>query len=345
MSRKVNYLDFASILSAIAVVILHTNRIFWTFSATERYWVTANFIDSFFYFAVPVFFMISGATLLNFYNRYGIKEFLKKRAFKTLIPYLFWSFFAILFTVYYLKTTKPQDVTFSYVMTNLLTGRAISIYWFFIPLFCIYLAIPLFAAIKEEKRKEVFSYIALVGFILNVIIPFINKIFKIDLGYSFTVGVVSGYLLWVVLGYLLHNYELNRRNRCCIYFAGAIGLLLHIFGTYYSSLEVGTVSSLYKGYNNLPCVLQSVAAFVFIKQISTKLLNHQGVERVVHLLRDYTFSLYLIHYYLIDVFVKELMINEKMIIWRLGGVVPIFIVTILITYVLRRIKIGKWILP
>lgn len=63
--KKKEYLTILSVISAIAVVMLHTNGCFWRFSY-ERYWFTANIIESVMYFAVPVFFMISGATLLDY---------------------------------------------------------------------------------------------------------------------------------------------------------------------------------------------------------------------------------------------------------------------------------------
>ena len=75
---KKNYITALNVFAALAVVFLHTNKCFWRFSA-ERYWATANIIESFFYFAVPVFFMISGATLIDYRERYDTKTFFKKR--------------------------------------------------------------------------------------------------------------------------------------------------------------------------------------------------------------------------------------------------------------------------
>ena len=74
--EKTAYLTLLSVISMIAVVILHANGCFWAFS-TDRYWVTANCIESVFYFAVPIFFMISGATLLDYRDRYDTRVFVK----------------------------------------------------------------------------------------------------------------------------------------------------------------------------------------------------------------------------------------------------------------------------
>ena len=102
MKNRIEYISLASVLSAIAVVYLHANGCFWNFSR-ERYWVTANILECLFYFAVPVFFMIPGATLLNFFERYDLKNYLLKRIHKTLIPYVAWSIIGIIFRYFYLK--------------------------------------------------------------------------------------------------------------------------------------------------------------------------------------------------------------------------------------------------
>lgn len=78
MNMKIEYISLASVISAIAVVFLHTNEVFWQFSM-ERYWFTANIIESVFYFAVPIFFMISGAMLIDYKNKYDTKTFFIKR--------------------------------------------------------------------------------------------------------------------------------------------------------------------------------------------------------------------------------------------------------------------------
>ena len=65
MQKKVQYISFLSVFASLAVVFLHVNACFWNFSK-DFYWITANLIESVFYFAVPIFFMITGATLLDY---------------------------------------------------------------------------------------------------------------------------------------------------------------------------------------------------------------------------------------------------------------------------------------
>ena len=90
------YITVLNVLSALSVVFLHANSCFWGFSY-EPYWLTANVIESVFYFAVPVFFMISGANLIDYHKRYDTKTFFEKRIHKTLIPFICWSIIGLFY--------------------------------------------------------------------------------------------------------------------------------------------------------------------------------------------------------------------------------------------------------
>ena len=58
---------------------------------------------SIFYFAVPFFVLCIGATLLNFNEKYEIKEYYKKRIKKVVMPLICWSVILYYYKVYILK--------------------------------------------------------------------------------------------------------------------------------------------------------------------------------------------------------------------------------------------------
>ena len=66
------YFDLLNIFACFAVVALHVNGAVHTFAKT-RNWVSCMFIEALFYFAVPVFFMLTGATLINYRKRYYLE--------------------------------------------------------------------------------------------------------------------------------------------------------------------------------------------------------------------------------------------------------------------------------
>lgn len=340
--NKINYISVLTVISAIAVVILHTNE-FWIFSK-ERYWAIANIIECVFYFAVPIFFMISGITLIDYRDRYNTKEFLKRRIKKTFIPFICWSIIGMIYFTFLKNGFSIFEINRTQFFNAITDTKCIGIYWFFLELFCVYLCMPLFAAIDKKVRKEVFSYLLIVCLIFNCILPFLNDLFKQNLVLPITVQVGSGYLLYIIIGYLLHTTKFDKITEVFIYILGLIGLLLHIFGTYNLSMQAGKIIGTYKGYNNLPCILYSTAVFLAIKNICNKIKNTSYLT-IINKMKKYTFSIYLIHWYVIDLITNFFELDVHTIVYRLGMPIIVIPICILITYLIRKIPILKYIVP
>ena len=340
MNNKKNYITVLSVLSSISVVILHTNGCFWMFSK-ERYWFTANIIECVFYFAVPMFFMICGANLIDYQSKYTTKTYFKKRFVKTFVPFVIWSLLGLIFKIFYLKSVSLSKINLLYVFNGIFNTSIINIYWFFIPLFCVYLCIPLFAAVDIKKRKLTFTYIAIIGFILNCFIPFVLKIFNLRISFPISLNICGDYLIYTIIGYLLCNYELTKRNKYVIYILSILGLLTHIVGTYCLSMNAGKIIDTYKGYCNVPCILYSIGIFVFVKNICKKIHNF----KLVNFLSKYTFPIYLIHWFILTFVKTEFGINTKSMIYRLGFPFVVVIVCVFITWILRKVPVLKKIVP
>ena len=120
-NERIHYLDILNVISALAVGFLHTNGCFWKYSGKDSlvWWKSSNVIESFFYFAVPVFFMISGATLLDYNKKYSTKIFFKKRIFKTVIPYIIWSVIGLVINLFLFKNISIEDVNVVYVVKGI----------------------------------------------------------------------------------------------------------------------------------------------------------------------------------------------------------------------------------
>ncbi len=358
-NNKNVYISVLNVIAAISVVILHANASFWL-DHTKPYWNTANVIESVFYFAVPIFFMLSGATLIDYQDRYSTKEFFKKRFSKTVVPFLFWSVIGLLWayrkTLWAMMTGKPNnglDWTFLSVTNGIVNTKFRDIYWFFIPLFCIYLIIPLFASVRKEKRVKIFTYLIAVSLPLNFIIPFALSLLKhyaeIDFGWTYKIYVGFEYLFYVLVGYVLHKKEIKPKYRLIIYVVATLGLVAHIIGTYYATKSSvnGYVSSLYKGYYNLPCVLYSIGIFLFVKQVATKIKSKKVIKAFSYL-QGYTFPIYLIHRYYLDVFEENLhLINMERasLIYVVSATILALILSILTTMLLRKIPVLRHIVP
>jgi len=338
------YITYLNVLACFAVVALHVNGVFWSFTKSGT-WLSANFLECLFYFAVPIFFMCSGATLMNYRERYNTKQFFVKRVKKTVVPYLIWSCISLLLGYFLYKTITYELITdFRWIISGFLNGGIESVYWFFIPLFAFYLCIPLLSLISpndEEKRKSVLKYIIIVGFIVNMCLPLLFNLLKIN--FSMNVFVVSGYVIYGLLGFYISKYNIEKRWRIVFYIVGILGFLIHFFGTWGLSYKIDMVDSTFKGYLNVPCFVYSMAIFLLFRNINFERLN-KNFTKIVKWVASATFGIYLIHMNLLKL-LNHFLITSS--IWfRTIGVVVVFAVCVLIVKLIQLIpKVGKIILP
>lgn len=344
MEKRVNYLSLISVVSSLAVVMLHTNGCFWIFSR-ERYWATANIIESVMYYAVPLFFMTSGATLIDYRDRYSTKTYFKKRIDKVFIPFIAWSIIGVVYRVIVGNYQLEFSISgIKNLILDLLNTNIVEIYWFFIPLFSIYLSIPLLAAVERDSREKVFMFLICTGLFFNQIIPFICSVFNINYNSKIEVRVAGGYLIFLLLGYVLNKRVPAFKTRLLIYIMGIIGLIMHIVGTYVLSMKSGTIINLYKGYTNVPCVLYSIAMFVFLQQVGERIKNEK-VIKCLDFLGKYTFPVYLMHWFVMDIIKRLFDVNIYSIVYRVATPFVIYAICIGITWCVRKIPVLRRILP
>ena len=85
MPKRVVCFDALNVLACLSVIAMHCNGAVHVFADTYV-WRQSLLVDVLAYWAVPVFIMLSGATLMRYRERYTTKEFLRRRFLKTGIP-------------------------------------------------------------------------------------------------------------------------------------------------------------------------------------------------------------------------------------------------------------------
>lgn len=328
---KKQYLSVLNVVSCFAVIALHVNGDFWVYSNT-RNWMYANIIESVFYFAVPIFFMISGATLLNYKRKYSTAVFFKKRFSKAFFPFLFWSVGAFVFLMI-MDPQRVSNMSIKQIVDGVLLTQYNQFFWYFPALFSVYLSIPLFANIEETSKKKTIEYLIGVTLVMNVAGMFATHVFNVPVS-NYFVASMSGYLIFVLLGYYISEYGINRTWRIVSYVLGVIGLLMHIVGTATLSQQANAVVGSFKGYLNVPSVLYATAIFVFFKYAKLP----TSVVKVLSLFEKQTFGIYLIHWFILSVLHEngvQLMTLSDKALWTVG----VFLIAWLIVMVLQKIPL------
>lgn len=332
------YLNVLSVISCLAVVLLHFNGVFWA-HPSGNLWITANIIETFFYFAVPVFLMITGITLIDYRERYNTKDFLLKRFKRTVIPFLIWSLIAYLWVN---RHSGHISLSPLHIAKGILFHRFVSIYWFFTALFAIYLSIPVLSLL--EQKIKCFSYMVLYFFI-TVCIGSVLKECRIEIiPEQLQLPICGGYLVYPLLGYILHNTHIGTKGRIAIYIAGILATAAHFYATAYIPTEDGSINCLLKGYLKFPAVLQSAAILVFVKYNATFILNTLRLRAVCNFIKPTTLSIYLMHIYIYQFLCTYCLDKANPVQYISAGVLA-FLLLAAVVRMLQKIPGAKYVFP
>lgn len=343
--KRVLYYDLLNIVACIAVVALHVNGAVWQFSY-DRYWITSLITETALYWAVPIFFMLTGATLMDYRERYQTNVFFQKRFVKTGIPFLFWSAVAIPWGLF-VAHTLPADMKFDVagILDAVFNTKALNIYWFFMPLFAVYLCIPFLSVIPKENRKKPFAYLAGLSFVTISCLPLFCNLLGFHFNKDLQNPMGGGFILFVLLGWLLANCELSAKVRYALYIGGAGGWALRFLMTLRLSYANGAVDNSFGGYTNLPSVLLAVAVFVWFRYHDWSFLTGPRCSRIVRTLSGASFGVYLTHIFVLHFLTDRFQIPIRSIWWRIFGILPVYLIPLVITLVIQKIPIIKKIMP
>ncbi len=265
----------------------------------SNYWNLANAIIVIVTPAVPLFFMISGANLLNSDKTYGVWYLFKHRLTRVLIPFVFWSFASTAF----FQTIDP-NTGFSWHQTlkNMLMiyhQPVLEAYWFIYPLIAFYLISPLIKALVDNMSEQLLNYALILWFITNMVFPFLvvtmpspwADIFKVDnFGNLFFISKSLGYF---ILGYKLSKVD-TRKLHLSINLIISLILIVTMIGINYWTYHDSSVHIPVTGYE--PSVFVPVISsliFLSFKMINKKIPSFAG--KIIEFIAPLTYGVYLVH--------------------------------------------------
>lgn len=331
---KSDYIDVLAAISCLAVVSLHVNGVYWNYSTCQHWWLS-NAIESLCYFGAPVFFMISGCTLIDYRERYGTLVFFRKRFYRIVMPFLFWSFVATI------TVGGGFSCGVKRFIISVINGSSLPVYWFFIQLFACYLSFPILGAIQDKRR--IYAYMIVYSFLSISCLGFVGNCFGHPVLGLLKNPLGGGVIVLLLLGYWIGHFEIKKSHRVIIYCAGIVGLLSHLVGTAILTEEAQGVCRLFKGYVNWPCVLYSASVFTLIRHLDWG--RHVAFLRVIRFVRESSYGIYLTHAFLIYHILPALGLDGHNVLYRLLGPIMIVVVLSVMLPLIKRIPYVKFVLP
>ena len=329
-TERIPYFDFLNVVSCICVVCMHSNGYIHTFNKDEWWWLRV-LIEVICYFAVPVFFMLSGATLLNYQNRYSDLIFLKKRFKKTVIPFLIWG---IIFYSLYLFGKYTTEIDWKTVFYNFSLGKIpFTNYWFFIPLFVLYLFIPFLARMIENISQRQMGCLLLMLLFFQSFLPTLFAVLGLEFKMSLPIG---GYALYAIAGYYFAKFDIKGK---WILWSLAIAAIVSMVVRYYLVFSAdGKIHALFT-YFGLFAVFPSFFLFLFAK-FNRRLNNNVKLLRWV---AGKTFGVYLLHTFIIRLL--ERIINRDAPYFILISFITAFCLSLIIVAILQKNAFTKKLVP
>ena len=273
------YIDAIRAVAILMVVTIHAAApdVVGSPVGTPLWWF-ANVLDSVSRPAVPLFLMVSGATLLA--KAEPARTFYTKRASRILLPFLVWS--GVFFVVHYGWASTPLG------FANSIVGDRIHYHlWFFYILIPLYVLTPLLRrgiAAVPTTYLVWFAVLAALLADLNALAPRFSSHLGLD---SSAFSVPLGFF---VLGYVIAHRGWSFAWPLPL--LGAAGLI--IVGTYVLSITGGTLDTFLYGPSGLANMVLTASLFVALSR------RTRPTSRAVTSLASASFGIYLMHPLILD---------------------------------------------
>lgn len=344
VKRHFYFMDLLMVISSFAVVTLHC------VPPLNRYYINLHSVVNFlfqamFSFGVPMFFMISGANILNYRDRYSTRIFWQKRFHKVIIPFLFWSLVGFIY-FYFINHSYP--LTLQTFIIRFLNGGIVGPYWFFYNIIAFYICAPFLSILVNKLTQKEFQYFLITVIIVNTFRLCLEIFPSINLSmYSSIFPIIGNYLQYFLIGFYIMNYGIKLHTRNILYICSIIALIIEIVIGLYFTLNKHILFNWIYNIANLPSFIVMCGIFELLASHETKIKNRihwiSGISRL-------TFGVYLIHPFIISLLLDRV-INSLTLVTSNPSlqdfILPIFIyfITLTVIYFLKKIPGVKLVIP
>ena len=328
--NRVGYIDIARILSAIAVVVIHTLSIIaqdGDIVIGSGVWLTMDVIHRWLNWCIPVFYMMTGILWLGNERECTDKE-VAKHIWKFALALVIFGF-TYPMVGYLGEGLSPAKALFA-SLKDWIMGDAWYHLWYVYDVIGAYLFLPV-AKLVFKADKKILKTVTVVTFIMMILrkLPFTQAI-------DFP---ITGYAFYLFMGGIFARYEIKKKNVIRASVAFVIASLIMILAAIKFDAEkwgVGLNSFVFYGYRTIPCFILALSILTLLR---SWLKNYQPGKFVLTL-SSCTWGIYLLHPMFL-VFMTRLGIYplNYPVWWSVPlACVVIFVLSFASTWLLRLIK-------
>lgn len=329
-NRKV-YLEAIRVIAVILVIFNHTDG-FVYYMATENI-ITYLFSLSMSVLcrtAVPLFFMITGALLLE--REESLSYLMKKRILRIAV---------VLFTVslgYYifdLMLNRIENAGIKDFITRLLSNGIRDSFWFLYSYIFMLLLLPFFRKIAPFLNIKLIGYLMCLMSLSSLFVPLVNTWFGISV--TFDAGFAGGCFYYVLLGYFISHdgkeiFQKIKTSVICFCLISLIVLNMFIMYLLYQKCGVYLTEGL-----DMFVFLTSPLLWLFMERMIEKIPEQSMINKCICILGSCVFGIYLL-----DNFVRWQFLSVY--IWLTQKTIGVVACNVYIVLVLSVGFVYTWIL-
>ncbi|TDO21981.1 acyltransferase [Pedobacter duraquae] len=337
---KLKWADNLRVVATMSVIVLHVSAPLMPISGFTSSWWIANFSNSSVRFCVPVFVMLTGTLLLP--KESLLKDFLSKRFYRIVLPFLFWSIAYVSFD-FVLKIKHGEHLTIGSTIKFIFNQYRMGTYyhlWFVYMLIGLYLFIPILGKwVRKSTKMELVYFLIIWIYTLIFTYPFLSWL-KINI----ETGYFGGFIGYMVLGYYLSiiSFKNKAQKDIIAILLFIIGWVVSFLGTYELFRLKGSLDELFCNYLTINVMLSSIGAFLFFKD---KDISNAKLIKVRDFINQHSYGIYLVHV-LVLIMLFKIGITCQFITPIIG--IPLTTILCLsisggIIFLVRKIPFGKYI--
>jgi len=338
VGKRIYWFDLLKILACLMIITNHTIGYLLEYSGYSNFLVLFySIVFSVCKIGVPLFIMITGCLILNENDIRYSKVFLRiKRVF---FPLLIISF------VYYFANNSISINNLVGFFRNFLINPLSTYLWYLYMLIGLYLISPFINKMIKNFNNNDFRNFIIICLFLPGILSLLKIYFNLSVSNNFLDVLFSVSVVYYVSGIYLRKIDLciKYRNLAFILMVGCFILLT--LSIYIPYLKTDNLTYSLMSYTNILVALASFSIFYLFRYYFENKKIGERVGNVIFNISLLTFGIYLFHnlisyrIYLSDIIQFVFKMNSY--VGALFLIISCFIVSGIITYILRKIPIVK----
>jgi len=343
-SERLWSLDLLRILATIGIVILHTSPIPpEAVDVNGLEWKVVITVSVLFRWCVPAFLMISGALFLPADREIPVRRLYRKNIMHLASCFLFWSAF---YAVVHCVIMGKGKWTF---INQLLRGHYHM--WYIFVILGLYMITPLVRKMTESRKMT--EYFLILGLVFVFLVPrTIAFIQMFSLPHADVIDSLRSaaaqvnplpnacMLYYFVLGHYLTAYPVGKRLRGLLIPAAIAACAMTAGLTIWHSALLDEASGHFYGPSSTTVLIMTVCVFLLFKHGFAGYAPQGRMKAWVTALSACSFGVYLVHPFFVERLQLTLPLEPAvLVIGTLASAFGIYIVSLAVSYVLRRIPV------